>query len=402
MSKSQNLLFLIVLNAYNKIKQTILQKFKLKNVFICRFDCMYKPLLLFLFLNNLIFPQSDGLELPPDNGVEFKLNRLSGKVFDESTNKPIEDVNIELYTGNKVLKHALFTDQTGLFSKDNIGYLWKPRIKLTLENYKMKTIPLLPDILDSLGNIYVEHSIQPLPENERVASLGRSTLTNRAEIFFIKGNLFYYLVNKRSAKKIIIKDVKALETRPNYVSINVNGKTYDVARCYVPQGGRYENLSFILKTLLSEPVFKESGLPVYMPQYMLDPTVIFGTVFDKDNGNPIRGAEIILSEALNKPTSFTGQDSLSITKVMPMAEYFSNLDKKHNKEKKFYNFQYNTFKRRVSDEDGRYAFTVNRPGIYQLEISPPFKYVDAVRGKPNILVKYGRGGWYKSNFSLKP
>ena len=77
---------------------------------------MYKPLLLFLFLNNLIFPQSDGLELPPDNGVEFKLNRLSGKVFDESTNKPIEDVNIELFTGNKVLKHTLFTDQKGLFS----------------------------------------------------------------------------------------------------------------------------------------------------------------------------------------------------------------------------------------------------------------------------------------------
>ena len=139
-----------------------------------------------------------------------------------------------------------------------------------------------------------------------------------------------------------------------------------------------------------------------MPQHMLEPTVIFGTVLDKNNGKPIPGAEIILSEALNKPTSFSGQDSLSITKVMPMAEYFSSLDKKNRKEKKFYNFQYNTFKRRVSDENGRYAFTVNRPGIYQLEITPPGKYADAVRGKPNILVKYGRGGWYKSNFSLKP
>ena len=139
-----------------------------------------------------------------------------------------------------------------------------------------------------------------------------------------------------------------------------------------------------------------------MPQHMLEPTVIFGTVLDKNNGKPIPGTEIILSEALNKPTSFSGQDSLSITKVMPMAEYFSSLDKKNRKEKKFYNFQYNTFKRRVSDENGRYAFTVNRAGIYQLEITPPGQYADAVRGKPNILVKYGRGGWYKSNFSLKP
>jgi len=362
---------------------------------------MFKPLLLFLFFSKVTFSQSDGLELPPDKGVEFKLNGLSGKVFDESTNEPIEDVNIELYTGNKVLKHTLLTNQTGFFSKDNIGYLWKPRIKLILENYKMKTIPLLPDLLDSLGNIYVEHFIQPVPENERVIPLERSTLTKRAEIFFIKGNLFYYLVNKRTAKKIIIKDIKALENKPRHISIIVNGKTYDVSRCYVPQGGRYENLSFILKTLLVEPVFKDSGLPVYMPQHMLEPTVIFGTVLNKNNGEPIPGAEIILSEALNKPTSFSGQDSLSITKVTPMAEYFSNLDKKNRKEKKFYNFQYNTFKRRVSDENGRYAFTVNRAGIYQLEISPPGIYADAVRGKPNILVKYGRGGWYKSNFSLK-
>ncbi|OUX32260.1 MAG: hypothetical protein CBE24_03470 [bacterium TMED264] len=363
---------------------------------------MIKTLLIFLFFISSIFPQSEEIELPPDKGVEYKLNDLSGAIFDEVSKEPLEDVNVDLFTGNKVLKHSILTNESGNFSKKNIGYLWKPRIKLTLENYKTKIIPLLPDLLDSLGNIYVEHSIQPLPENERVATLERSTLTKRAEIFFIKGNLFYYLVNKRSAKKIIIKDVKALEIRPQYISMNVNGKTYDISKCYVPQYGRFENLSFILKTLLSEPVFKNSGLPVYIPQHLLEPTVIFGTIFDKNNGAPIPGAEIILSEAWNKPTSFTGNDSLSITKVMPMAEYFSNLDKKNKKEKKFYNFQYNTFKRRVSDEDGRYAFTVNRAGIYQLDINPPGQYADAVRGKPNILVKYGRGGWYKSNFSLSP
>ena len=30
-----------------------------------------------------------------------------------STNEPVEDVNIELYTGNKVLKHSLLTNQMG-------------------------------------------------------------------------------------------------------------------------------------------------------------------------------------------------------------------------------------------------------------------------------------------------
>ena len=132
---------------------------------------MLKFFLLYLFLNNIIFSQSDVKELPPDKGVEFKLNSLSGKVFDESTNEPVEDVNIELYTGNKILKHSLLTNEEGFFTKSNIGYLWKPRIQLSLENYKMKTIPLLPEFLDSLGNIYVENSIEPLPENERVPPL---------------------------------------------------------------------------------------------------------------------------------------------------------------------------------------------------------------------------------------
>ena len=116
-----------------------------------------KILFICFFLNNIIFSQSDVKELPPDKGAEFKLNSLSGKVIDESTNEPVEDVNIELYTGNKVLKHSLLTNQMGLFTKDNIGYLWKPRIQLSLENYKMKTIPLLPEFLDSLGNIYIEN-----------------------------------------------------------------------------------------------------------------------------------------------------------------------------------------------------------------------------------------------------
>ncbi len=363
---------------------------------------MFWSRLIHSILIGILFSQEQSPELPPDKGVEFKLNRLFGTVYDNETKEPIEDVIVELYTGNKVLKHSLLTNEKGEFNKENIGYLWKPRVILDLENYREKTIPLTPESLDSLGNISVEYFIESLPDNERVPKLVRNTLTKRAETFFIKGNLFYYFANKRYAKQIIIKEVEAIETRPEYIIMKINGKEYDVSKCYVPQGGKYENLSFILKSLLSEPLFRNSGLPVFLPEHMLEPTVIFGTVFDKESGKPIQGAELILSEALNKPTSFSGNDSLSISKVMPMAEYFSSLDKKNRKEKKFYNFQYNTFKRRVSDEDGRYAFTVNRPGIYQLEITPPGKYAYAVRGKPNILVKYGRGGWYKSNFSLKP
>ena len=76
-------------------------------------------------------------------------------------------------------------------------------------------------------------------------------------------------------------------------------------------------------------------MPVYLPQHLLEPTVIFGTVFDKETGDPIPGAELILSEAINKPTSFSGSDSLSMTKIMPMAKYFANLERKGKRIKSF-------------------------------------------------------------------
>ncbi len=363
---------------------------------------MFKLVLSFLLLISNALSQDKKIILPPDKGVEFKLNSLSGVVLDIQTGKPLMDVIIEIFTGNKILKHSLITDENGTFSKNNIGYLWKPRIHLSLDNYQRKTFSITPEQRDSLGNIKIIQEIVPLPENERIINLNRSTITKRAETFFIKGNVFYNLKNKRTANKIIIKSIEAIETKPKYISIKVNGKMYDVGRCYVPQGGKYENLSFILKSLLSEPIFKDSGFPVYLPEYMLEPTVIFGSVLDPKNNVPIPGAELILSEAWNKNTSFSGNDSLSVTKIMPMADYFANLDKKGKKNRKLYKFQFNTFERRVSDENGKFAFTVNRPGIYQIDIKPPMKYSNSVRGKPNILVKYGRGGWYKSDFILEP
>ena len=146
---------------------------------------MIRLILIPFFFIGVITPQSGVIELPPEKGVEFKLNGFSGFVFDEKTKKPIEDVTVEIYTGNKVLKHSMLTDQNGSFSKQNIGYLWKPRIKLKLENYHTKTVPILPNLLDSLGNIYVEYFVDHLPENERVAQVRKKhTITKRAETFY--------------------------------------------------------------------------------------------------------------------------------------------------------------------------------------------------------------------------
>ncbi len=38
----------------------------------------------------------------PKEGVEFKLNTISGYVIDSLSSKPIMDVNVDIYTGSGV------------------------------------------------------------------------------------------------------------------------------------------------------------------------------------------------------------------------------------------------------------------------------------------------------------
>ena len=140
----------------------------------------------------------------PEEGVEFKLHTLTGLVTDSITGQPIEDVYVNIYTGNKILKHTLISDENGYFSKDNIGYLWKPKIQMSADQYKEKSFSLDPSLLDSNSNIRINPEIVPIPDNQRVQNLEKSTLKARAETFFIKGNIFYNYINRNYAERVII------------------------------------------------------------------------------------------------------------------------------------------------------------------------------------------------------
>ena len=192
----------------------------------------------------------------PKEGVEFKLNTISGYVIDSLSSKPIMDVNVDIYTGSGVLKHSTITDEFGYYERSIVGYLWKPKIKFSLHNYYKKALRLDPATLDSNLNMSVNVMLLPVPEEKRIPDLTKSTITNRAETFFIIGNIFYYLTNQNNANRIIIKTAEALETAPGFIIMKVNDTHYDVARCYVPQEGKYENLSFIMKSLLADPIFE--------------------------------------------------------------------------------------------------------------------------------------------------
>ena len=293
----------------------------------------------------------------PKEGVEFKLNTISGYVIDSLSSKPIMDVNVDIYTGSGVLKHSTITDEFGYYEKPVVGYLWKPKIKFSLHNYYKKVLRLDPATLDSNLNMSVNVMMLPVPEEKRIPDLTKSTITNRAETFFIIGNVFYYLTDQNNADRIIIKTAEALETAPGFVIMKVNGRHYDIARCYAPQEGKYENLSFIMKSLLADPIFEKSKNPIYLDQELLDPSVIYGYVMNILTGDPVMGAEIIISEP---------------------------------------------FKRRISDENGKFAFHINDSGRYDIIMNPPPRFERVTFARPEIIINQGRGGWFKSDFYVRP
>ena len=293
----------------------------------------------------------------PKEGVEFKLNTISGYVIDSLSSKPIMDVNVDIYTGSGILKHSTITDEFGYYEKPIVGYLWKPKVKFSLHNYYKKALRLNPDILDSNLNMSVNVMMLPVPEEKRIPDLTKSTITNRAETFFIIGNVFYYLTNQNNADRIIIKTAEALETAPGFIIMKVNDTHYDVARCYVPQEGKYENLSFIMKSLLADPIFEKSKHPLYFDQGLLEPSVIYGYVMNILTGDPVMGAEIIINEP---------------------------------------------FKRRISDENGKFAFHINDSGRYDIIMNPPPRFERVTFARPEIIINQERGGWFKSNFYVRP
>jgi hypothetical protein len=235
---------------------------------------------------------------------------------------------------------------------ENVGFLWKPKMRFSLQNFQTKLYKLDPEKLDSLNDMLIGEVVFPVPDEEQIPELKRSTIKSRAEIFFIKHNVFYNLKDNQSAERIVIDTCIAIETDPGFILIKVNDIIYDVARCYVPQEGKYENLSYILKSLLTEPIFEKSGNPKFLPDRLLEPNVLFGSIIDFKTGEKIMGTEVHIP-ALRQ--------------------------------------------RRISDEDGKFAFTIDKPGIYEILLDPLVNKPSKKMGKSYIIIKTNRGGWYKSN-----
>jgi len=288
----------------------------------------------------------------PKEQVEFQLNTISGVVFNAFDSTPLMDLKVEILAGNNVLKDSTYTDENGYYRIENVGFLWKPKMRFTLQNFQTKTFKLDPEKLDSLNNMLIGETVSPVPSENQIPDLKRSTITTRAETFFIKGNVFYNLKNNNQAERILIKTCEAIQSDPGFIILKINDRMYDVARCYVPQEGKYENLSFILKSLLKDPIFKNSKNPKYLPDNLLEPNVLFGTVIDYKTGETIKGTEVFIPSLRQ---------------------------------------------RRISDEEGKFAFTIDKPGVYEILLNHIESNSSKKLGKSYIIIKTNRGGWFKSN-----
>jgi len=300
------------------------------------------------------------LSAQPKETIEFQLNTISGQVLNDLDQTPVENLKVDLLSGNNLLKGSSITDENGNFTMENVGYVWKPKILLVVRDYHELTLKLNADELDSLNNITIHPMMTPIPDDQRIPYLGKTTIESRAESFFVKGSVFYHLsiINDYfSAERIIIKSKKVINDGTGFIILKINEVDYSPERCYVPQIGKYENLSYIMDGYFPEPVFGPSGLPQYLDQNLLEPSIIYGTVFDAKTQKIIPGAEV----------SIAGSS-----------------------------------KWRITDELGKYAFQINEPGSYQVIVNPPFGYSSSQTGITKILVKSARGGWYHSNHYLNP
>jgi len=288
----------------------------------------------------------------PKEQIEFQLNTISGVIFNAADSTPLMDLKVEILAGNNILKDSTFTDENGYYRMENVGFLWKPKMRFSLQNFQTKLYKLDPEKLDSLNDMLIGEVVFPVPDKDQIPELKRSTIKSRAEMFFIKHNVFYNLKDNQSAERIVIDTCIAIETDPGFIVIKINDIIYDVARCYVPQEGKYENLSYILKSLLTEPIFEKSGNPKFLPDRLLEPNVLFGSIIDFKSGKTIMGTEVYIP-ALRQ--------------------------------------------RRISDEDGKFAFTIDKPGIYEILLDPLVNKTSKKMGKSYIIIKTNKGGWYKSN-----
>jgi len=290
---------------------------------------------------------------------EFQINSISGILLNELTEQGIPDIKIRVMSGDKLIKSETHSTDDGSFLLEPVGFVWKPRLVITSRIFGQKVIYISKNELDDQKNITFPIKLRSLPKDQQIPSIGVNSLSDRANMFFRKGNVFYYLsrVGRQfNSERVVIKTIASQLDENGYLVININGNHFDPLGCYVPQLGNYENLAMILDDYFPTPVFHSSGYPMLLENQYLESHEIFGTVMNATTGEPIFGADV---------------------QIEGMALH------------------------RITSKDGRFRFKIPHPGTYTLLVKPPsseFRHIS----QNQILIRQAKGGWVKSDQYLVP
>ena len=71
----------------------------------------------------------------PKEQIEFQLNTISGVVLNSTDATPVIQLKVEVLSGNNLTKDSTLTDDNGYFIMENVGYVWKPKIRFSIKNF---------------------------------------------------------------------------------------------------------------------------------------------------------------------------------------------------------------------------------------------------------------------------
>ena len=340
----------------------------------------------------------------PAEIMEFQINGITGTIVNSLDQTPARDVFVELISGNGVIKDQVYTDGDGFFEMQPPGgYVWNPKLYLSSSDYLSRNIPIYIYTLDTLGKAHVDIALDPFPDDQKVPDLVRVDMDARALTFLPIGSVFYYVFmddDGMDAERIVIFSKHASKQPTGFIQLTVNDVEYDPVRCYVTQNDRFENLSAILKGYFPFPIFQNSGLPLYLPDDLMKPNIIFGSVIENSTGEPIPGAEIQIFKLSPQDENLSETQSINTTKDESWTRGKTEPTKESELLTETHEPKLLPLGRRVTGVDGKFAFQVLESGTYKLMVSPPNKYGDQKPLSSDIIVKTNRGGWHKSDYRI--
>ena len=93
---------------------------------------------------------------------------------------------IEVLSGNNMVKDSTFSDENGFYLMENVGYVWKPKIRFSHRDFHTHSEKLLPIYLDSMNNVLHDAILNPIPDENKIKPILKSSRESRAESFFTR------------------------------------------------------------------------------------------------------------------------------------------------------------------------------------------------------------------------